>query len=627
MFSADRVRVFDSEAGYDRKPLHRLGYQEDGGAIHAIGSGELMLYGRGPEWMQVIGAPYSCPTMLSLVVPEGEKIRCESRRREGAGSWEHRFTDGIMIDAAPRAYGCVARHWELGSPLRMELDTHDFETADVKALFPDCAAAFLVQTKGTSAFYNDYPLIEPVYMLAAAVGGCCHETSPHGYYLTFRGEGALYVTGGKDYQKCFARMRELIAAEFTEILSEADRADAAFLKECASRRPLLREHPLAGRLENAVEDALLMIRAQQDTSGGIQAGHNYHMAYVRDQYGDSRGLLAMGAFSCARAILSFYRDIFEKRGIIANAQPMGVNSAFHVHENDLTELTGYLLLQATDYLSATGDREFFDSLIPMLDWALKAQADQLAGGMLPFNGDETYIAGHIVPRTIINHGSLEATMLFITGGGRYLDVKGGADDEMRRIIRETADRFDSNFRRGDTYTANVPARSDIAAEPEFRHGICLSCGRFGWLHRISKGAYVCAKCAPNAAIPEERREFRLKSALLMAPFIHSDALDRRVLEDNIRSFISEYEASGRLPSLPDGNRCLGYDFGLLLFAAASIGADADGLLEKTLELQDECGAWPEYFEGDVPRQTRCRPWESAINIAGAIEYLKERRDR
>jgi len=37
--------------------------------------------------------------------------------------------------------------------------------------------------------------------------------------------------------------------------------------------------------------------------------------------------------------------------------------------------------------------------------------------------------------------------------------------------------------------------------------------------------------------------------------------------------------------------------------------------------QSSCGAWAEYYEGNQPRQTRCRPWESSMNIAGALRYL------
>ena len=118
-----------------------------------------------------------------------------------------------------------------------------------------------------------------------------------------------------------------------------------------------------------------------------------------------------------------------------------------------------------------------------------------------------------------------------------------------------------------------------------------------------------------------REEYQLKNMLMMAPFIASDQLDMEYLGRQVDGFLETYRVSGVLPSRPDGDRCCGYDFGLLLFAAAQTGRNAADVLEDMLNLQDEVGAWSEYFRGDVPEQTRCRPWESGMNIAGAMCYL------
>lgn len=41
-------------------------------ALHALGNGETIAYGRGIEWVQVFGPPYSSPTMFSLIAEEGD---------------------------------------------------------------------------------------------------------------------------------------------------------------------------------------------------------------------------------------------------------------------------------------------------------------------------------------------------------------------------------------------------------------------------------------------------------------------------------------------------------------------------------------------------------------------------
>lgn len=40
-----------------------------------------------------------------------------------------------------------------------------------------------------------------------------------------------------------------------------------------------------------------LIRSQQSSEGSVLAGIIYHMGYVRDQYGVSRALLALGEWS------------------------------------------------------------------------------------------------------------------------------------------------------------------------------------------------------------------------------------------------------------------------------------------------------------------------------------------
>ena len=619
-----KERCFDS-AGADRARVHRSPFVTDCGAIHAIGNGEQMIYGRGPEWMQVLGAPYSCPNLFSLVIPEGESVRCVSRRREKAGSWEHVLPQGTLTDLASRSARCLARSWDLSSPFRLEADFLDREYQNVTGLCPGCSAAFLITVPACTPMYNDYPILHRIFALLVWDGDCAFD----GTTTVLSSRGVLRVCGGRDYGDCFRTMSAARSIPFEKMLSDADAEDARFLADCAVRRAPLRAHPLKNRAVEAIEDALLMIRAQQDNSGGIQAGHNYHLGYVRDQYGDFRGLLAGGAVDCARKVLAFYRRVFEKCGVIHNAQAMGVDGIFHVHETDASEITGYLLLQATDYLRATKDTAFFATLIPLLDWAFREQQNLLYRDMLPFNGDETYIAGGILPRSVLNHGSFEATLLFITGGERYLEARRALLpvspewENAQKTVDRVRNSFDRNFKRPDGYAANAAARMEGLTEPEFRHGVCLNCHTLSWQHRVSRGVYLCAKCSCKPFTAPEPAEYRLKSTLLMAPFLSSPLLPKDFLKAQTERFVRDFEKTGMLPSLPEGNLCLGYDFGLLLFAAAETGVEADTLLEKMLLLQDECGAWSEYYKDMQPTGTRCRPWESAINIAGAIAYLRE----
>ena len=624
-----KKRIFDSAAA-DRSRPHLQSYQSDCGALYAVGNGETICYLRGPEILQCFGSPYSCPSVFSLVAPEHTALKCVSTRTPNSNTIVHTLDQGVMLDAASAEHHCILRKCAFSSAVSFELYVPaGVRQSDVSPLFSGCAAAFLFTVIPGTTFYFEYPMIRSSFLLLVIDGTC----TVNNQILTMDGECTLRICSSDDYAAVFDHMHKARAVHADDIISDAEAADAAFLSECKKHRKELRPHPLSAQLSESTEDTLLLIRSQQDASGGILAGHNYHMGYVRDQYGTFRGLLACGAVESARRILSYYRHVFDVSGCIHNAQALGMDGIFHIHENDASEITGYLLIQATDYLSATGDRDFFAALIPLLDWALRQQLDLLHHGMLPFNGDETYIAGGILPRTVIDHGSMESTMLFLTGGTRYLRTRAdiiGSDDLANTACEQLASArllFGKNFRRGNIYITNSSLRTNGLIEPDTRHGVCLNCGKITWLHRLSSGIFVCPDCfmkAPSFPAPEE---YQLKSTLLMSPFIRADVIPDPLLKNTVSEFLELFEQTGALPSLPDNSCSLGYDYGLLLFAAARYHLNADKLLQKMLELQDECGGWAEYYHGNDPANTRCRPWESAINIAGGIEYLKKPDDQ
>jgi hypothetical protein len=77
-----------------------------------------------------------------------------------------------------------------------------------------------------------------------------------------------------------------------------------------------------------------------------------------------------------------------------------------------------------------------------------------------------------------------------------------------------------------------------------------------------------------------------------------------------------------LSSLPGGGKSLGYDYGLILIAAKKYNLPADDLLSQMLDIRDSAGAWVEYYVENRPLGTRCRPWESGINIEAALNCLR-----
>ena len=358
---------------------------------------------------------------------------------------------------------------------------------------------------------------------------------------------------------------------------------------------------------------------------------------MRDQFGVSRGLLALGHTAEARRILEFYWNIWQHHGRIHNAQAAGVDGVFHVHENDAVEITGYLILQAFDLLEKTGDEDFLRHIFPMLDWAFEAQKRELAGGMLPFNGDETYIAGGILPRSTINDGSAEATLLFLDSGEKLLAWarrngawKSDVLEENGLVLAATRRQYRANFWRDGRLRTNNPQRLAVIQPPRFRHGVCERCVEQGtlrgieWTERSTSGRYLCPRClARGPYSPATPTFYELRSVSLAPIYFRSTFFDRSELRPLVEEIAGLYQATGRLPSRPDDphGATVGYDYGLLLYALVELGHPLARLLyEKTLSLLDPAGAWVEYYLHHRPAGTRCRPWESAINIEALLHY-------
>ncbi|MFV0402247.1 MAG: hypothetical protein ACK5LX_16745 [Oscillospiraceae bacterium] len=605
--------------------------REDGGSLHALGNSKMAAYGEGPDLVQVFGPPYSAPSFLTLRVDSGLDLEVRTERLPGSAIYRHSlFSGGViigeMIDFVDAKLPVLVRSFWLTMGLTLRLGWGEAELLSSE----EATASYLFQLAAGAYIYNDYPRLLPVTMALRAKGQA-ESRIVGGSEALLRlgpGEGAIILAGGEDYPSTLTNAEFALSAPDGELekRTAADWACFTLARRDFSKQ-LPRELPGRERLLEAIDSVAVLIKAQQGREGGVLAGHNYHLFYVRDQYGVSRGMLALGCHEEARKILELYLETFRRYGRIHNAQGTPEQGIFHIHENDEVEITGYLLLQAFDYLRATGDRAFLRELFPMLEWAFRAQADNIIGGMLPFNGDETYIAGGLLPRTVMDDGSAEATLLFVTGGRQLVDFAGEEGlwsaeetEQAQDVLSLCEENWGGNFL-PDGQIANQPARRALAEPPRFRHGVCLGCTAFGWTERSKRGAYLCRSCLDAGEEPDDdEKVYRLKSVSLMPLYIGAAQPDRELLSAAVTKMLAEYRATGVLPSRPDGDSCTGYDYGLLLYNLAKLGIRGDDVLLTMLDILDESGAWCEYYRENVPYGTRCRSWESGINIEAAIEY-------
>jgi hypothetical protein len=623
----------------------------DDGSIHCLGNGHLCAYAQGPDLIQVFGPPYSSPAFYQVSVAMDGSLEVHSERRSGTAIWTHHLfmegqAVGQMVDFVDAELPCLVRQVQVTAPLHLRF-TFDppVSMVDNDSRMNGARGGVLCEIPSGRYFYHVYPYPLPVYHQLAWKGPVTIERRERETQFDIvcgAGECLLFFVGGRDYPQVIQNTETILAFPFDSLLERTWRYWRAFTASRTDFDALLPQSlPQRERLLQAVDDVAVLLKTQQAAEGAVLAGHNYHMGYVRDQYGVSRGLLALGHIPEARRILEFYWEVWQHYGRLHNAQAAGVDGAFHVHENDEVEITGYLVRQAFDLLARSGDEDFTRTIFPMLAWAWQAQKKHLVDGMLPFNGDETYVAGGILPRHTLNDGSAEATLLLIDGGEKLLDwaerrrvwpanVIAGE----RTVLDAVRGRYRQNFWQDGRLVTNNPARAAAAALPRFRHGVCEKCAYEGhargivWTKCSPAGRYLCPECLASGPFPAAApRRYVLQSVSLTPLYFGSSLFSASELTPLVEEIVANYQRTGRLPSRPDDERAgsgalaVGYDYGLLLYALTALSHPAaSDLYEKTLSLLDPVGAWVEYYLDHRPAGTRYRPWESAINLEALLYY-------
>ena len=464
------------------------------------------------------------------------------------------------------------------------------------------------------------------------------------------GRGSLAIVGAAEYGTGVAEVEALLAGGAESLLEPTRGRWREFTQRRLAARPRLARLPA-----DAAEDMdgiAVMMKAQQSAQGPTIIGWHTPMAYIRDLYGAARGMLALGLFDEARQSLEFRLDKFLRFGDLRTAELIGTDCARHTYTDEV-EGPGYLLLQARDYRRATGDGATVRRLWPMLEWCWNVQQRQLAGGLLPFNGDETYIPYGLFPAEGLQQGSADTTLAFVASGdwltewaeSERLWTPNHADAQ-RRILAESRQAWRRWF--VDATTArvwvNAPEREQWVAPPRFR--------RLGsqWLEYDPRsGHYV-----PVGTLDQERpravppARMTLNSVSLLPDYLGGGLLtadERRRMVERILSFARpngmiptaleedcgrervdrHVNAAGGGPAGRIGDLGVGYDPGLILIALTELRHPAaPAAYARLMRLLDPAGAWNEYYAGTdraVRGSIRANLWASGINAEAALGYL------
>ena len=637
-------------------------YSEDDGTIHSLGNGKMCVYEQGPNITTVFSSPFSAPSLYSFSLDMMQHVESRSTRTIGTAIWSHNIlVEGKEVchitDLVDAEIPCLIRKFNSDIPIQFKMKfERDVSIIDNKDILKSKGmdGGFMLSAHSGTAIYQSYVWPQPMYNQIAWKGDIQviqkDPDSKEVEIIIGSGDCLFFFIGGPSYPEVVKNTETISNLSWEKSFQRTE----AYWNEFTNRRidfesEFAKNLPQREKLLRTIDEVSVMIKTQQSIEGAVVAGYPYPLGYVRDQFGVSRALLALGYNEEARAILNFYWNVWKKHGKVQNAQGIGIDGIFHIHENDEVESPGYLIIQAFDLFEKTSDTEFIQQIFPMLEWCWEVQKKHLVKGMLPFNGDETYVAGGILPRSALNDGSAESTLLFIDGGIKLLTWIEENElwpkkvlNENYSILNSTKDLFRTNFFQKDRMITNNPIRTDFIDLPRFRHGVCErfmenenclmhTLPGICWTEKNENNRYLCAECITLDSYPAaEPHVYDLISVSMTPIYFHSQLFKTKEFISVVKEVFKDYQKSGSLSHVEDiaeknlEIRTVGYDYGLLLYAMSATNHNKSyELYNKTLSIVDPIGSWSEYYINHKPQGTRCRPWESAMNLEALIHYAQK----
>lgn len=607
--------------------------QEDTKAIHSIGNGNILVYEQGPNVVNVL-APYTSPTHFTLRVEEDRGI-WETGREPYTDFFNHEnHVDSdnttVMKDYCHQDFPCFIREIKNSTELSLTLHVPGFCETYRSELFEDkgfyCITYY--NKGGNPIVFHTSHTPFTGFVLISMEHATLSEQRDNRWIITLSaGKSSILASGDADYGAVITGLREIAGSDLNFVREERKR----FWMDYAGRRNINDE-------PDYVDSAIVCIKTQQSTQGGLPSCNGLPYGYSRDNYGASRAYLKLGYYEDARKVLDFRFNKWTTFGTLRNAEGMGCYEPRHFSENEEVEQTSYTLLSARDYYLATYDNTYIHSIFLMLMWCLQVQLPHIHKDMLPFNGDETYIAGGMLARSSVNHGSAESTMMFIEGAqwltgwaiknGRYREIFG---------IREVADKMEKTYHGNFVYKhrlmANNPLRIDdqLVCLPANR-GVCaqgdyLAKHRFGAEHFYvgqllydGKGHFVRDIEIPKGGFRgEEEPAMEIGEVLVTPAYFHSKLFDK----SEMLQFARDYIGMDRTNKVTAG-----HEPALLLYTLCKTGAAEEEIREArewVLTYANENGSWDEYYVNDETKTVRHRPWETGYSLEALLlseEFLK-----
>lgn len=555
--------------------------------VHCLGNGRVCIYGKGADIFQAFGPDYSAPECFTAAV-DGEFITKKISHRQ----YEHRSDKCVITDYLPEDESVFYRVVKGGAIVEFEIKNAVLQDTPYEDTY------IAITYEGAPVYIYDF----------------FKDGKPKAYTSSKKRYAAVKIHGDAELKRTSdtafnVTCRDcVIAAAFSHTLEGVFDLISKPVPEFSVPTRKIN----VDKYYNEVCDGYDAVVSQQSYNGSVLAGYNYHLCYVRDNYGVLRFLLACGAYERAKLLLTFYLSVFERYGKLHNAQGMAEH-AFHVHENDKVEITGYIVLMFAVYFEKTGDFELLEKASPLMEYCLISQHEAMIGSVLPFNGDETYVAGGFLPRSALNDGSAEATALYhqsilkALAYQKYVKINDALMQKLKADAAFIEKDYQNSFIKDGVLYANKP---DIGYKPDFRHGV-RACGHgFGLCFRNENDDYVCPDCV-NRKLPrfygdEYGKKYVTEAAVLCPAFTGTALIPKEIIKKTAEKVTADFDKRTDI---------VGYEPGLLLYAAGY----NEKIISKMLSMRDKFGVWSEYFRGGKQAGTLYRTWETSVNLAALIE--------
>lgn len=601
----------------------------DTGEIHSLGNGDMVIYEQGPNIIDVF-SPYSSPSHFKLAVGTAGGV-WETTRERYTCIFSHSYIEDQKEKISMTDFPSVSRPLFLRKINAMQEATFTLSFKSSMESFVTnkyekygYTGVFFELPSGSTILYRCSPLAVYGYVLIENKNARFTKIGMNQWQITVKpGETHIIATGDYDTERVEKGMTYAMNSSYDSLITETRNR----WKSYADIRKADENEP------EYIDSAFVGIKTQQSVSGGLPSCNVLPFGYSRDDYGASRAFLTLGYYTDARRVLDFRYNKWLEFGEIKNAEGMGISMPRHFSENEELEQTSYTVLSARDYYNKVYDDTYIHTIFPMLLWCVNCQIPYINNGMVPFNGDETYIAGAILGRVAINHGAAEATMMFIECAqwvyewgmehGRTREVFG-----LDKIVKSVKEKYRENFYINGTFYANNPERAKDASFHDTAIGVCVEhdyakkIGKpmdppdfVGMLLNDGKGHYVCTRCYDKGGYSGPEIPATEVGAVLLTPlYLGSDIFTKEEL----------YQFAKRYMEFPRQSIIVtGHEPSLLLYTLLRTGGtreEIDFARDLVMKYKSSLGVWDEYYFGDISRATRNRPWETGYALEALMLY-------